>query len=103
MLARFLGPARADEAFADYARGRGLDARQLGGRGADADLVNWAETLLGGAIGAASARVLVASTVEAEAPGMDEVTRPDPKPTRNSGAQAGSAQAGPWGSLRKGR
>src|SRR5262249_14926353 len=40
---------------------------------ADADLVHFAEILLAGAIGAASARVMVASVVEEASPGIDEV------------------------------
>ena len=40
---------------------------------ADADLVHFAETQLAGAIGGASARVIVASVVQEEPPGLDEV------------------------------
>ena len=71
LLGRFLGPSRAEEAFATYARGQGLaSARTLT---ADAALVHFAETQLAGAIGAASARAMVASVVEEEPIGMDEV------------------------------
>jgi Na+/proline symporter/nitrogen-specific signal transduction histidine kinase len=71
MLGRFLGPERAAEAFASYARHRGLTSeRELA---ADADLVHYAETLLAGAIGSASARVMIASVVEEEPLGIDEV------------------------------
>jgi signal transduction histidine kinase len=71
LLGRFLGPSRARDAFALYARGRGsAPAHALK---ADADLVHFAETQLAGAIGAASARVMVASVVEEEPIGMDEV------------------------------
>jgi Na+/proline symporter/signal transduction histidine kinase len=71
MLGRFLGPERATEAFSNYARQRGLaPARELN---ADADLVHYAETLLAGAIGSASARVMIASVVEEEPLGIDEV------------------------------
>ena len=71
LLGRFLGPSRAQEAFATYARGQGLSsARTLT---ADAALVHFAETQLAGAIGAASARAMVASVVEEEPIGMDEV------------------------------
>jgi signal transduction histidine kinase len=71
LLARFLGPERAREAFLAYARRRGLaSARELR---ADAELVHFAETQLGGAIGAASARVMVASVVQEEPPSLDEV------------------------------
>lgn len=59
LLARFLGPERTDAAFADYARQRGaaLDPR----RSADADLILFAERLLAGMVGAASARVALTS------------------------------------------
>lgn len=71
LLGRFLGPERADEALASYAQRRG--ARTVYELKADADLVHFAETLLAGAIGAASARVLIASVVDEEPLGIDEV------------------------------
>jgi Na+/proline symporter/signal transduction histidine kinase len=71
LLGRFLGPERAREAFLAYARragvGRVEDLR------ADADLVHFAETQLAGALGASSARVMVASVVQEEPPSLDEV------------------------------
>jgi Na+/proline symporter/nitrogen-specific signal transduction histidine kinase len=71
LIGRFLGPDRAREAFLGYARRRGLDSvDQLQ---ADAELVHFAETLLAGAIGGASARVMVASVVKEEPLGIDEV------------------------------
>ena len=72
LLARFQGSATADAAFAEYARNRGLswpDARIE----ADAELVHHVEVQLAGAIGAASARVMVASVVTEEALTIDEV------------------------------
>jgi len=71
LLGRFLGPERAREAFESYARGRG--ARSIEALAADASLVHHAESLLAGAIGSASARVMVASVVEEEPLGLDEV------------------------------
>jgi len=71
LLGRFLGPERANEAFAAYARSCG--ARSVGALSADANLVHHAESLLAGAIGSASARVMVASVVEEEPLGLDEV------------------------------
>jgi signal transduction histidine kinase len=71
LIGRFLGPDRAREAFMAYARRRG--AESLADLPADADLVLFAETQLAGAIGSASARVMIASTVQEEPPGMDEV------------------------------
>ncbi len=73
LLARFLGPRRAEELFTAYARSRGVaDAAALDG---DAGLVRFAELQLAGTIGAASARTMVA-TVAQEAPHplrLDEV------------------------------
>jgi signal transduction histidine kinase len=61
LLARYVGAERAEQALADHARMRGLslaaDAQ------ADSDLVNLAERLLAGAIGAASARVMISTVV----------------------------------------
>ncbi|HET7788561.1 MAG TPA: sensor histidine kinase, partial [Myxococcales bacterium] len=71
LIGRFLGPDRAREAFLAYARRRGAEA--LEELPADADLVLFAETQLAGAIGSASARVLIASIVQEEPPGMEEV------------------------------
>ncbi len=71
LLGRFLGPDRAQEAFATYARNRGV--KSAGELSADANLVHYAESLLAGAIGGASARVMVASVVEEEPLGLDEV------------------------------
>ena len=68
---RFLGYARAREAFDDYARRRSIG--NLAALKADADSVHFAETLLAGAIGSASARVMVASVVTEEPLGFDEV------------------------------
>jgi Na+/proline symporter/signal transduction histidine kinase len=71
LVGRFMGPARAEEAFEGYAAQRGLKSAR--GIEPDADLVRFAEDLLAGAIGASSARVMLASAVKEEALGMDEV------------------------------
>ena len=71
LLARFLGPARARTALADYARQRALPSVQ--DIRPDAELVAFSERLLAGAIGTSSARVMVASVVQEEPLGMDEV------------------------------
>jgi len=71
LVGRFLGPERAYEAFAAYAGSRG--ERSVEALSADANLVHHAESLLAGAIGSASARVMVASVVEEEPLGIDEV------------------------------
>ncbi|WPC05879.1 sensor histidine kinase [Pseudomonas benzenivorans] len=71
LVGRFLGPQRAAEAFADHARRRGLAApAELT---PDAELVRFAEQQLAGAIGTASARVMLASVVQEEPLGMHEV------------------------------
>jgi Na+/proline symporter/signal transduction histidine kinase len=71
LAARFLGRDRAEEAFRRHADSRGLDSvKELP---ADARLVNFAENLLAGAIGSASARAMVASVVSEEPLGIDEV------------------------------
>ena len=71
LLARFLGPERAAAAFVDYARRRGFASPA--DLPADAMLVRYAETALAGAIGGASARIMVASTVKEDTLSLDEV------------------------------
>ena len=73
LASRFLGTARADRLFADYARTRG--AASIDRIPADAQLVQFVETQLAGAIGSASARVVVAAVVEEEALGVGDVMR----------------------------
>ena len=72
VLARFLGAAGADASFRDYAAGRGLRWPDAALR-ADAELVHHVEVQLAGAIGAASARVMIASVVKEEALSIEEV------------------------------
>jgi signal transduction histidine kinase len=71
LLVRFLGAARARSALADYAARRSLASVQA--IRPDNELVGFAERLLAGAIGASSARVMVASVAKEEPLGMDEV------------------------------
>jgi Na+/proline symporter/nitrogen-specific signal transduction histidine kinase len=71
LLARFLGYWSARNALADYAHERGLGWPLPAN--ADAELIAHVEKLLAGSIGAASARVLVASVVEEEPLGIDEL------------------------------
>jgi len=71
LLIRFLGKRRTDAALSDYADKRKLSWNYL--VTADADLVSHAERLLAGAIGSASARVMVASVVKEESLGIEEV------------------------------
>jgi len=71
LLRRFLGRSRADNALDDYAQKRNINWSQY--LTADADLVSYAERLLTGAIGSASARVMVSSVVKEEPLGIEEV------------------------------
>ncbi len=71
LAARFVGAARAKDAFVEHARGRGIDLARI--ERADAGLIGFTERLLAGAIGAASARVMIASAVKGEDVGRDEV------------------------------
>ena len=64
LLARFIGPRQSERAFANYSRSHKIDFTK--DMQADAELVEFAERLLSGAIGAASARVMVSSVVEGE-------------------------------------
>ena len=71
LLRRFLGAARADLAFARFAERQ--QQRPRGEATSDADLVHFAEIELAGAIGAASAHAMIASVVDEEPLGLDEV------------------------------
>ena len=72
LVGRFLGEASTRAAFAEEARQRNRDPAALA---ADAETVRLAERLLAGAIGSASARVMVASVVHEEPIGTEEVMR----------------------------
>jgi signal transduction histidine kinase len=71
MTERFLGRERTQELMEDYARSRRLSLPAISY--ADGDLVQFVERRLSGAIGAASARVMVASTVQGAGVGLDEI------------------------------
>jgi Na+/proline symporter/nitrogen-specific signal transduction histidine kinase len=73
LLARFLGEQRALAAFAQFEQEhtRRLDREAP----ADSALVSFVERQLAGAIGAASARIMVASVLREEMHDIDEVTR----------------------------
>jgi Na+/proline symporter/signal transduction histidine kinase len=73
LASRFLGSEAADRLLHDYARRSGLAGPEQ--IVADARLVQFVETQLAGAIGSASARVMVASVVEEEALDLDDVMR----------------------------
>ncbi|CDI01478.1 Periplasmic sensor signal transduction histidine kinase [Candidatus Competibacter denitrificans Run_A_D11] len=68
LLARFLGPQRASEAFDHYAHQHNGYPLQ-----ADSRLIHYTERLLAGAIGAASARVMISSIVMGEVLSIEEV------------------------------
>jgi signal transduction histidine kinase len=72
LLARFLGAAVASEAFRQHAaaQGRRWPEEPLD---VDAELVHFVEVQLAGAIGAASARIMVASVAKEEALTLEEV------------------------------
>jgi Na+/proline symporter/nitrogen-specific signal transduction histidine kinase len=71
LLARFLGAERAASTLGEYARRRGFASAAA--MPAGAELVRFVETTLAGAIGGASARIMVASTISEEALSLDEV------------------------------
>ncbi|NNG02082.1 MAG: histidine kinase [Desulfobacteraceae bacterium] len=71
LLNRFLGKERTIEVMAGYGEKRNFDWKQS--PTADPDLVSHVEKLLAGAIGSASARVMVASVVTEEPLGIHEV------------------------------
>jgi Na+/proline symporter/nitrogen-specific signal transduction histidine kinase len=73
LVGRFLGVETAQRLFAGYARRQGVES--IDQIPADARLVQFVETQLAGAIGSASARVMVASVVEEEALDLDDVMR----------------------------
>jgi signal transduction histidine kinase len=73
LVARFLGQDKAVQSFERYAQQVG--AARVQDIPADARLVQFVETQLAGAIGSASARIMVASVVEEEALDLDDVMR----------------------------
>lgn len=73
LVVRFLGQDKAEQSFERYAQQVGVARVQ--DIPADARLVQFVETQLAGAIGSASARVMVASVVEEEALDLDDVMR----------------------------
>ncbi|MDX9786451.1 MAG: sensor histidine kinase [Desulfobacterales bacterium] len=71
LLERFIGPQKAEEALSQYLGKNNISFSQ--DLTADANLVSYVETLLGGTIGAASAHILVASVIKEEPFGFEEV------------------------------
>ncbi len=73
LTGRFLGSERARHLFDDYARSAGKT--RVDDIEPDARLVQFVETQLAGAIGSASARVMVSTVVEEEPLAIDDVMR----------------------------
>ncbi|MEJ2282367.1 MAG: sensor histidine kinase [Desulfobacterales bacterium] len=71
LLSRFLGKAKADAELSGYAQKHNINWEKHAT--ADADLVGHAEKLLTGAVGSASARIMVSSVVKEEPLGIEEV------------------------------
>lgn len=68
---RFVGRKQTERAFAEHARRRGLDLDRT--RQGDAEMVRLVERLIAGAIGAASARVMIASSFKGEDVSPEEI------------------------------
>jgi signal transduction histidine kinase len=73
LVGRFVGVQRAAQAFSDFAAERDINLRKI--QSADAALLDFAEKMLAGAIGSATARVMVGSVVKGEIVGLEEVYR----------------------------
>ncbi|MDY6793364.1 MAG: sensor histidine kinase [Thermodesulfobacteriota bacterium] len=71
LLRRFLGKNKSDKELSFYAKKHNIIWKNKST--ADADMVSYAENLLAGAIGSASARIMVSSVVKEEPLGIDEV------------------------------
>jgi len=71
LLTRFLGEHKTERALGDYARQKKTDWEN--DTIEDAGLIAHFESLLAGAIGSASARIMIATAVKEEPPGIDEV------------------------------
>jgi Na+/proline symporter/nitrogen-specific signal transduction histidine kinase len=73
LLYRYLSEARTESLFEEYEQITGIPLKKQ--KIAQADFVNFAETHLAGAIGAASARLVMNSIVKEEAISLDEIMR----------------------------
>ena len=71
LAGRFLGDAQAARSFADFAAGVGLDP--AAGDEADPRVVRFTERLIAGAVGAASARVIMTSALAGTGSRIEEV------------------------------
>lgn len=73
LLNRFLGMAKAEALLQAYEKRKQLDLSQQ--KNADAGLVNYAETHLAGAIGAASAKIIIGSIAKEDPISLEEMFR----------------------------
>ncbi len=73
LAARFVGRGRAHQAFERHLRERGMARQNLRTAYADSEMLRFTERLLAGAVGTASARVVVASTVRGNAVTLDDM------------------------------
>jgi len=71
LLYNFLGQVRTEEALKEYAAKQGKNWIEI--KKVDSDLIAYAEKLLAGSIGIASARILIASVVKEEEISKEEV------------------------------
>ncbi|MEH6475218.1 MAG: sensor histidine kinase [Sneathiella sp.] len=73
LVGRFVGMAKVAEAFEKFSKERGISLKK--GQVVDAALFDYAEKLLAGSIGSATARVLMGSIIKGEIDSIDEVYR----------------------------
>lgn len=73
LLNRFLGPARAQNLLTHYETLKKIDLSKI--KIADANLVNYAETHLAGAIGAASAKIIIQSIAKEDPISLEEMLK----------------------------
>jgi len=73
LVGRFVGVKRVAQSFEDYSREKGIAIKK--NMVVDAALLDYAEKLLAGSIGSATARVMIGSIVKGEIVGLDEVYR----------------------------
>lgn len=71
LLQRFLGQSKADALLAEYSEANGVDLNKL--REAPTDLVNYVEVQLSGAIGAASAQLIISSVSKEDPISLEEM------------------------------
>lgn len=73
LVGRFVGARKVADAFDAFARDRGVNLKK--GHNVDSPMLEFAERLLAGSIGSATARVMIGSIVKGEIVGLDQVYR----------------------------